>query len=118
MLFSKNFVTGAAVGSVMQGGSNVVSLDVLANRDDGLLKKLYNSFTKRASIKKSELGTDGIKYLNKLANKFGKAIDKRAGGVDINKLGGDDKKETKQSAVVSNERASKTNDEYADLYKS
>ena len=67
-------------------------IDILANRDDGLLEKLYNSFKNRANAKKSELGTDGIKYLNKLANKFGKDIDKRAGGVKLSQLGGDEKK--------------------------
>ena len=75
-------------------------IDKLAERDEGLLKKLYNSFKNRANAKKSELGPDGIKYLNKLATKFGKAIDKRAGGVKLSQIGGD---ETKKETLATSE---------------
>ena len=61
-------------------------IEKLAMRDEGLLKKLYHSIKSKANAKKSELGPDGVKYLNKLANKFAKAIDKRAGGVKLSDL--------------------------------
>jgi len=85
-------------------------IEKLAERDMGLLEKLYHSFKNRANAKKSELGPDGIKYLKKLASKFGTAIEKRAGGVKISQIGDEDEKkeEKPQEAVISNERASLT----------
>ncbi len=71
-------------------------IEKLAERDMGLLQKLYNSFKNRANAKKSELGPDGIKYLKKLASKFGAAIEKRAGGVKISQVGDEDEKEEKK----------------------
>ena len=91
-------------------------IEKLAERDMGLLEKLYHSFKNRANAKKSELGPDGIKYLKKLASKFGTAIEKRAGGVKISALGDEDEEKKKsQEGVVSNERTSKSNDEIVTL---
>lgn len=71
-------------------------IEKLAERDMGLLEKLYHSFKNRANAKKSELGPDGIKYLKKLASKFGTAIEKRAGGVKLSQIGDEDEKEEKK----------------------
>lgn len=81
-------------------------IEKLAERDMGLLQKLYNSFKNRTIKKNSELGPEGIKYLKKLASKFGTAIEKRAGGVKISQIGDEDEeKEKGQEAVASNVRA-------------
>ncbi len=62
-------------------------VDKLAQRDENLFKKIFDSFKNRASAKKSELGPDGVKYLNKLASKFETAIERRQGGVMLSSLG-------------------------------
>lgn len=67
-------------------------IEKLAERDMGLLQKLYNSFKNRTIKKNSELGPEGIKYLKKLASKFGTAIEKRANYVQLSQ-NGDDKEE-------------------------
>ena len=61
-------------------------IEKLAVRDENFVKKLYHLIKNKANAKKSELGPDGVRYLNKLANKFAKAIDKRAGGVKLSDL--------------------------------
>ena len=88
--------------------SNDYFIEKLAERDMGLLQKLYHSFKNRANAKKSELGPDGIKYLKKLASKFGTAIEKRAGGVKISQIGDEDEeKKEKLSTSETNVRFSK-----------
>ena len=80
-------------------------IEKLAERDMGLLQKLYHSFKNRANAKKSELGPDGIKYLKKLASKFGTAIEKRVGGVKLSQI--QDDEEEKKVETASNLRYNK-----------
>ncbi|MBQ8545901.1 MAG: hypothetical protein IJ437_03045 [Clostridia bacterium] len=61
-------------------------------------------------IKNPSVDRESARYLNKLVNKFGKAIDKSQGGVDISLLGVEDKEKAEQGEVE-NIRFSKMNSE-------
>ena len=87
-------------------------IEKLAQRDASLVKKIFNHL-KGLNKKSPSVDRESARYLSKLVNKFGKAIDKSQGGVKISQLGREDE-ETEQSEVE-NERYSF--DKYSDRQK-
>ena len=90
--------------------SDEYAINKLAERNLPLVKKIFNGLkalvkrnpsatTNRAtSLYKGGIDGESARYLSKLVNKFGKAIDKSQGGVKISQLGREDE-ETEQSEV-------------------
>lgn len=79
-------------------------IEKLAHRNDSLVKKIYHSIVGLIKTKNADLSKDSIRYLNKLASKFGKAIDNRRGGVKLSDIGAmDDEREGNELGNVDNE---------------
>lgn len=68
-------------------------INKLAERDASVLTKILSKL-KSLTQKSADLDKASVRYLNRLASKFAKAIDNRRGGVKLSDLGGDEEEET------------------------
>lgn len=73
-------------------------IEKLANRNLPLVEKIFKGL-KNLNKKSAAVDKASAKYLNKLVNKFGKAIDNAKGGVSIKSLGGTDEEKVEQGEV-------------------
>ena len=97
---SAKYLIDTEVGSDLMGDllGNDYFIEKLAHRNDSLVKKMYHSITSLIKRKNTDLSKDSIKYLNKLASKFARAIDNRRGGVKLSDIGAmDDEREENES---------------------
>ncbi|MBO5379912.1 MAG: hypothetical protein J6A90_06275 [Clostridia bacterium] len=92
-------------------------IEKLANRNLPLVEKIFKGL-KNLNKKSAAVDKASAKYLNKLVNKFGKAIDNAHGGVSIKSLGGTDeeKKGAENVDFVDEKRYNKGRSRTKDYY--
>ena len=76
-----------------------------------ILTKILSKL-KSLTQKNADLDKTSVRYLNRLAQKFAKAIDNRRGGVKLSDLGGDEEEETDYNEMDTNIRFDKKISEY------
>ncbi len=128
-LMQREYLVGTELTADLAGivFSDEYAINKLAERNLPLAKKIFNGLkalvkrnpsatTGRAtSLYKGGIDGESARYLNKLVNKFGKAIDKSQGGVKISQLGRrDEEKNTAENVdFVDEKRYNKTSGAYS-----